>query len=92
MRSSGLKQKELAKYVNITEQTISRYKRGTRLPDTEELFRLAIFLGVSIDWLLGRDETTGSDTDKVLAENIELNAKLKIAIGTLRGALDTLEK
>lgn len=54
-----LKQKELASKVNLTEQTLSRYKSGTRLPDTEELYRLANFLGVSIDWLLGKDESTG---------------------------------
>lgn len=48
-------------------------------------------LGVSMDWLWGVDNSTATQNE-ILAENIELNAKLKIAIGTLRGALDTLEK
>lgn len=69
-----MKQKELAKRVNITEQTLSRYKRGARLPDTEELYRLAIFLGVSIDWLLGRNEPSDSTEWKERA--LEAEGKL----------------
>lgn len=59
IRQFPLKQKEISEQVNITEQTLSRYKSGNRLPDTEELYRLANFLGVSLDWLLGKDESTG---------------------------------
>ena len=75
MRSSGMKQKELAKHVSITEQTLSRYKKGARLPDTEELYRLAIFLGVSIDWLLGRNEPVDSEQWKERA--LQAEAKLE---------------
>lgn len=49
----GIKQKELAKQVNISEPTLSKYKSGTRVPDTEELYRLANFFNVSMDWLMG---------------------------------------
>ena len=50
-------QKEFADKVNITQQTLSRYKKGDRLPDTEELHRLTKNLGVTTDWLLGFDES-----------------------------------
>lgn len=53
----NLKQRELASLVNITEQSLSRYKSGTRIPDVFELVRLAHILNVSVDWLLGGDET-----------------------------------
>lgn len=51
-------QKEFADKVNITQQTLSRYKKGDRLPDTEELHRLSKNLGVTTDWLLGSDESS----------------------------------
>lgn len=56
IRQSGKKQKEIAIAVTITEQTLSKYKKGERIPDTEELYRLSHFFGVSMNWLLGDDE------------------------------------
>ncbi len=61
LKQANIKQKELARVLNISEQTICKYKRGNRLPDSEELYKLAKFFGVTIDWLLGGEES-GSET------------------------------
>jgi transcriptional regulator with XRE-family HTH domain len=45
--------KELAKMMNMSPSTISGYRTGRRAPGLEELFRLAIILCVSTDYLLG---------------------------------------
>lgn len=71
----GIKQKELSEQVNIREQTLSRYKSGTRLPDTEELHRLAKFFGVTMDWLIGEDEST----DESIWQKRALAAEAKLA-------------
>lgn len=80
----GIKQKELAEAVNIREQTLSRYKTGARLPDTEELHRLANFFGVSMDWLLGADESDGESAwkNRALAAERKL-AAMKSLVGKL---------
>ena len=46
--SSGIRQKDLAEHTNIREQTLSRYKTGERIPDTYELYRIAVALGVNV--------------------------------------------
>ncbi|MFZ5352777.1 MAG: helix-turn-helix domain-containing protein [Bacillota bacterium] len=50
----NLLQKDIAKIIGITDNAISNYERGTRIPDTETLSRLADFFGVSIDYILGK--------------------------------------
>jgi transcriptional regulator with XRE-family HTH domain len=50
---TGFTQEEVAKALNMTQQTLARYETGTREPDFETLGTLAEFYGVSTDWLLG---------------------------------------
>ena len=75
MKQLPITQKEFADKVNIREQTLSRYKKSDRLPDTEELHRLAKNLGVTIDWLLGSDESNDESAWKKRALTVE--AKLE---------------
>lgn len=91
MQDKALSQSRLCQLSGVSQTTISAYLLAKRSPGATELSRLAMALGVSMDWLWGVDNSTATQNE-ILAENIELNAKLKIAIGTLRGALDTLEK
>lgn len=70
-----IKQKDLAKEVNIREQTLSRYKSGSCIPNTEELFRLAKFFGVTMDWLMGDGEQLSESPWKKRA--LEAEAKLE---------------
>lgn len=56
--AKGLKQKTLAEYVGVTEITLSRYKKGTQVPNEATLMLLADALGVSVEWLRGEEERT----------------------------------
>ena len=48
-KSAGLTQDELAKRLNTTKQTISRYEKGDRKANQDMLFELCDIFGVSID-------------------------------------------
>jgi transcriptional regulator with XRE-family HTH domain len=50
-----MKQVDLAKALNVTKTTVSRYCGG-RVPDAGTLNRLAVHFGVSVDYLLGRTD------------------------------------
>lgn len=48
----GYSQKHLAKKLGISDKAISKWETGAAKPETETLRRLALTLGVSIDYLL----------------------------------------
>ena len=55
----GLNQKELASYLNITQQTYSDYETGRTNPDIETLIRISTVFETSIDYLLSREDDLG---------------------------------
>lgn len=57
-KSNNLNQTELAKICSTTTSNISGWECGKWQPDNETLLKLADFFGVSVDYLLGRDEIT----------------------------------
>ncbi len=46
---SQTKQRELAKHLSVTNSTVSNWENGRRLPSIEELQRIAVFFGISLD-------------------------------------------
>ncbi len=48
-----LKQRELAEYLNCSQQVYSNYELGQRDIPSETLIRLSRFYRVSVDYLLG---------------------------------------
>lgn len=51
---NDLKQRQLADYLNCSQQVYSNYELGQRDIPTDVLIRLAEFYDVSIDYLLGQ--------------------------------------
>lgn len=68
--SREITQLELANALNISPSTIGMYEQGRRSPDPETLSMLADYFKVSIDHLLGRDETDTHYYDPEVAEMI----------------------
>lgn len=58
-REKGAKQDELASYVGVSAQAVSKWENGG-LPDTELLPKIADFFGVSVDALFGRNTKVGT--------------------------------
>ena len=47
----GITQEALAEALNVTAQTVSKWERGTSMPDVQMLPRIAVYFGVTIDQL-----------------------------------------
>ncbi|MBQ4283743.1 MAG: helix-turn-helix domain-containing protein [Lachnospira sp.] len=79
----GINQKELAKMLNISAQSVSKWESGISLPTLEMVYELAKVLDVSVDSILSdvalenRDicyMDTGLDTKKLYALKEEINS------------------
>lgn len=51
-----LKQKDLAKLLNVSQNTYSQYETGVIALTADVLIKLADFYGVSVDYLLDRTD------------------------------------
>lgn len=51
----ALTQQSVAEAINVSLRAYQFYEQGTREPSLDALIRLADFLNVSVDYLLGRD-------------------------------------
>ena len=49
--SRGITQEALAEALNVTAQTVSKWERGTSMPDVQMLPEIAVYFGVTIDQL-----------------------------------------
>ena len=52
-----IKQKDIAKILNVSQNTYSQYENGIIQLTAESLIKLADFYNVSVDYLLGRTDT-----------------------------------
>jgi len=77
-----VKQKELAKALGVMDNTISYFAKGARTPNTEQIIKIANFLNVSTDFLLGLQKEPS--TNKTIAS---LNKRL----GLKKEAIEILE-
>lgn len=77
----GLNMRQMAKLLDIQYTTYVGYEKNEREPNSEVLIKMADTLGVTADYLLGRDskEETEKDDDFYLLE-LELR-KLGVSIG-----------
>ena len=65
----GVKQDDLAKYVGVTAQAVSKWENGG-VPDTELLPRIADFFNVSIDKLFGRQDNISVNIQDAILNDI----------------------
>ena len=76
----NLKQSDLALILNVKQNTISNWETERTEVDRESTLKLADFFGVTVDYLLGREKPTISNTEKVMEfpkpkiqDEVELN-------------------
>ena len=83
LRKKGIKQKELAQYLGITDNTISYFCSGSRIPNTAQIKQIAEFFGTSTDYLFGLSEADTTDTEiKAICDYIGLSDE---AVQIIRG-------
>lgn len=68
-RERGIKQEELANYVGVSTQAVSKWENGG-VPDVELLPQIADFFSVPIDFLFGRNMSDYGDLHSALIEKI----------------------
>lgn len=77
-RAKGVKQDELARFVGVTAQAVSKWENGG-VPDTELLPKIAEFFNVSIDELFGRQGNKFIDIqDAILTDIIDTKPENRI--------------
>ena len=63
-KQRGLKQRDLANKIGITEVSVSRYIRGTRVPNANIIKKMAEVLEVSAGEILGEKDKTEEESEK----------------------------
>ena len=72
----GIQQKDLAIKLGVPANTYNQWETGKRDPDYQHLSKIADYFGVSVDYLLGREEKSSvppavSTDDEELIEYLE---------------------
>ena len=58
-----IKQKDLAEHLGITDNTISYFCSGKRMPNTTQIKEISQFFNISADYLLGISSAATNDKD-----------------------------
>ena len=75
-RQRGLSQQALADRLHVVRQTISKWERGTSVPDADLLIRLAEELDTTVADLLGETISEPSDETALSRQLSQLNSIL----------------
>lgn len=71
---SGLRWIDIASRSGLDKASISQYKNGVHTPEPDALYRLAVALNVSMEWLTGADIPTVSvDDSEIINRYHQLN-------------------
>ena len=96
MKNNSLTQKALSELSGIRQVSISEYLNAKTIPNAESLCSLANALGVSMDWLWGRDSgeynTAKSTSAPSTSRETLLESKLRMATSALESILKELKK
>lgn len=87
-RARKMTQEQLAEYLNISSQAVSKWECGTSTPDADMLPRLAVFFGVSMDELFDFDRTrVDREVEELVRQSLPLRADPGTAEAFYREAL-----
>ena len=56
--NKNMKQEELAQLIGVTQDSISLWENGKRIPDTQYIMLLCKALDIAADYLLGLEDST----------------------------------
>ena len=88
-KGKKLTQEQLAEYLNISSQAVSKWETGLSAPDIDMLPRLAVFFGVTADELLDLDRhRIDREVEALVAESVPLRREPEKAEAFYRKALE----
>lgn len=65
----GISQQQLADVIGVSQQSVNKYENHNVEPDIETLIAIAEYFNVTIDYLVGRDESRAEDRDSQILFN-----------------------
>lgn len=74
-KQKGLKQKEVAEALQVSDKAISRWETGRGIPDVDSLQRLSDFYEVSINEILAGRRIEKNEVEKVADRNLKVAVK-----------------
>lgn len=80
-KEQNITQSNLAKILNVTQDSISLWEKNKRVPDTQYIVQLADYFNVSADYLLGRSDDFGSVN---VPSDVELSSEEQYALDMFR--------
>jgi methanogenic corrinoid protein MtbC1 len=83
-KERSLRQKDLADALKLAQTTIANYEQSIRFPDETTLHALADYLGISLDYLMGR----AADTDSAGGNEVHFQAGATELNDTARSYLE----
>jgi len=86
----GITQEDLAEFIGVSFQAISKWERGDGYPDITSLPVLANYFGVSVDELIGMNEINGAQEKAKINEQVGQlvsAGKIREAVQCLREAV-----
>lgn len=89
--AKNLSQADIARDLNISRQSYNFYENNKRDPDTATLIKIANYFEVSIDYLLGKNETTAEKHNiDISPEDLELLKQIKKASADKQKAIELI--
>lgn len=82
-KSKGLNQRELSKFLNISQPGYAKYENNLAEPDIKSLKNLANFYGVSIDYLLDNNQNFSVEQEQMPAPTFTTEELKNSFINTL---------
>lgn len=86
-KKNGVLQKDIAAYLNVSQQTYCNYEKGVTQPSLAILSRMADFFGVSVDFLIGHDTNGETVPEYARLYNALSDYHKGIALAYMRGLL-----
>ena len=103
LRIRKMKRADLCKLANVPKSSLSLYLKGAYEPKQDKIYKMAMVLNVSENWLMGydvpmeRNETTSpnpiglTDSEKIMLDLFRQipESQQRVLIQMVRGGLDT---
>lgn len=79
-KQKGLKQKDVAEKLQISDKAVSRWETGRGIPDVDSLQRLSDFYQVSINEILEGRRIEKNEVEKVADQNLKVMVKKQFSL------------
>ena len=79
-KQKGLKQKEVAEVIQVSDKAVSRWETGRGIPDVDSLQRLSDFYEVSINEILAGRRIQENEVEKVANRNLKVMVKKQFSL------------